>query len=113
MTPSFIASSNSSFPWLVRSTGISLKDSRLHIRTSATPARTAARAASSAVFCRRGFLLNPPRERHAGRVKSDEPAADHDDPLAEVAPVPVIDIDQEIDRLDETIQPGPLYFGAR
>ena len=90
--PSRRASSNSSCPCVVRSTGISSKLSSETIVTSAAPPRSAARAESSASFMRasvspasaRRLVLAADAQRRARRVEGHEAAADHDHAAAEV-----------------------------
>ncbi len=95
-TPSRCASSNSSCPWVVRSTGISSKFSRETTVTSRAPALTANRAESNASFTRASdsaasssrscaASVDVVAERGARRVEGDEAAADDDHALAELA----------------------------
>ena len=107
------ASSNSSWPCVVRSTGISSKFSSETIVTSAAPPRMAARAESSASFSARVGLAvrapsssssRPSRERRARGVERDEAAADHDDAAAEIHAVAAVDVEQVVDGLDDAVE---------
>jgi hypothetical protein len=110
--PSRFASSNSSCPCVVWSTGISSKLSRETIVTSAAPPRRAARAESSASFIRasvspassEGLLLASQAQRGAGGVEGHEAAPDHDHPAAEVHPVAAVDVEEVVDGLHDAVE---------
>ena len=121
-TPSRLASSNSSCPCVVRSTGISSKSSSETTVTSVAPPRMAARAESSASLtrasvsawsaCRLGFASGA--KRRARGIEGDEAAADHHDAPAEIHPVAAIDVEQVVDGLDHAVEldPGRLQVAA-